>query len=115
MAYCPERVLPGRVLQEMVINDRIIGGMTPKCAAKAKEFYQLFVKGECILTDTRIAEMTKLTENTYRDINIAFANELSLICDHLKINLFILILLGEQKDPQPFCHHSCKSSTKKSK
>ena len=93
-AYCPERVLPGHILQEIVSNDRIIGGLTPRCAKKAKELYQIFVEGECLLTDVRTAEMTKLTENAFRDVNIAFANELSLISDRLGINVWELIQLA---------------------
>ena len=87
IAHCPERVLPGRVLQELVSNDRIIGGITERCAQKAVALYHLFVRGECLLTNARTAEMAKLTENSFRDVNIAFANELSMICDHLKINV----------------------------
>ena len=91
VAHCPERVLPGYVLQELVNNDRIIGGMTPKCAQAALELYKIFVKGECLLTNAPTAELCKLTENAYRDVNIAFANELSLICDRLDINVWDLI------------------------
>ena len=91
IAHCPERVLPGYVLQELVNNDRIIGGMTPRCAQAALQLYKTFVKGECLLTNARTAELSKLTENAYRDVNIAFANELSLICDQLDINVWDLI------------------------
>jgi UDP-N-acetyl-D-mannosaminuronic acid dehydrogenase len=91
IAYCPERVLPGHVVRELVENDRIIGGITPACSRRAIEVYQTFVKGELIITDARTAEMCKLTENAYRDVNIAFANELSLICDRLGINVWELI------------------------
>nr|WP_311526678.1 UDP-N-acetyl-D-mannosamine dehydrogenase [uncultured Ralstonia sp.] len=94
LAYCPERVLPGHILRELVENDRIIGGMTPRAAEMAAALYQTFVKGECLRTDARTAEMAKLTENAFRDVNIAFANELSLICDHLKINVWELIRLA---------------------
>jgi len=94
VAYCPERVLPGRVLRELVGNDRIIGGMTPKCSAMAMALYQVFVEGECFITDTRTAEMCKLTENSFRDVNIAFANELSVICDKLGISVWELIRLA---------------------
>ncbi len=94
MAYCPERVLPGHVLRELTDNDRIIGGMTAKCAEITEQLYSLFVRGKCIMTDTRTAEMTKLTENAFRDVNIAFANEISLICDKLKINPWELIELA---------------------
>jgi UDP-N-acetyl-D-mannosaminuronic acid dehydrogenase len=96
IAHCPERVLPGRVLQELVANDRIIGGMTPRCAARAAALYQIFVRGECLLTHARTAEMAKLTENAYRDVNIGFANELSIICDRLKINVWELIRLSNR-------------------
>lgn len=93
IAYCPERVLPGKILTEIVINDRIIGGLTGECAKLAKQVYSLFVKGELFLTDTRTAEMAKLTENSFRDVNIAFANELSLLCDKMKINIWDLLHL----------------------
>jgi len=96
IAHCPERVLPGRVLQELVSNDRIIGGITERCAQKAVALYHLFVRGECLLTNARTAEMAKLTENSFRDVNIAFANELSMICDHLKINVWELIKLANR-------------------
>lgn len=96
IAHCPERVLPGRVLQELVSNDRIIGGITDRCAERAVALYKLFVRGECLLTNARTAEMAKLTENSFRDVNIAFANELSMICDHLKINVWELIKLANR-------------------
>ncbi len=96
IAHCPERVLPGYVLQELVSNDRLIGGMTVSCAEKAKEIYQIFVRGKCFITDSRTAEMAKLTENSFRDVNIAFANELSLICDELNINVWELIKLSNR-------------------
>jgi UDP-N-acetyl-D-mannosaminuronic acid dehydrogenase len=96
IAHCPERVLPGYVLQELVTNDRVIGGMSPICAEKAKALYKTFVKGECYITDSRTAEMAKLTENSFRDVNIAFANELSLICDELNINVWELIKLSNR-------------------
>ncbi|MEE2000408.1 UDP-N-acetyl-D-mannosamine dehydrogenase [Alkalimonas sp. MEB108] len=96
IAHCPERVLPGRVLQELVSNDRIIGGISTRCAQQAMALYQLFVRGECLLTDARTAEMAKLTENSFRDVNIAFANELSMICDQLKINVWDLIQLANR-------------------
>jgi len=94
LAYCPERVMPGKIIHELVANDRIIGGMSEQCTTKAKAFYRTFVKGECLTTDSRTAEMAKLTENSFRDVNIAFANELSIICDHLKINVWELIRLA---------------------
>lgn len=94
VAYCPERVLPGKVIHELVENTRVVGGMTPRCAARASVLYKIFVKGECIITNARTAEMCKLTENSFRDVNIAFANELSLICDELNINVWELIRLA---------------------
>jgi UDP-N-acetyl-D-mannosaminuronic acid dehydrogenase len=96
VAYCPERVLPGQVLSELIQNDRVIGGMTAKCSAAAAELYKIFVKGECIITNTRTAEICKLTENSFRDVNIAFANELSIICDKLGINVWELIKLANR-------------------
>jgi UDP-N-acetyl-D-mannosaminuronic acid dehydrogenase len=96
VAHCPERVLPGHVMRELVENDRIIGGMTSKCSAAAVALYKVFVEGECIVTNARTAEMCKLTENSFRDVNIAFANELSLICDKLNINVWELIRLANR-------------------
>lgn len=93
VAYCPERVLPGRVMQELIHNDRIIGGMTNACAEAAVALYKTFVLGECVITNARTAELAKLTENSFRDVNIAFANELSVICDGLDINVWELISL----------------------
>lgn len=94
IAHCPERVLPGHVLRELVENDRIVGGMTPKCSQAAAVLYKTFVEGECIITSVRTAEMCKLTENSFRDVNIAFANELSIICEHLGIDVWELIKLA---------------------
>lgn len=96
VAHCPERVLPGHVLRELVQNDRVIGGMTPKCSELAVSLYKTFVEGECIVTNARTAEMCKLTENSFRDVNIAFANELSIICDKLDINVWELIRLANR-------------------
>ncbi|MFK4206303.1 UDP-N-acetyl-D-mannosamine dehydrogenase [Acinetobacter junii] len=96
VAHCPERVLPGKVLQELISNDRIIGGMTPRCSKAACDLYKIFVKGACIETNSRTAEMCKLTENSFRDVNIAFANELSVICDKLDINVWELISLANR-------------------
>ncbi|MEH6396895.1 UDP-N-acetyl-D-mannosamine dehydrogenase [Pseudoalteromonas sp.] len=96
IAHCPERVLPGYVLQELVSNDRVIGGISKACSEKAVKLYQTFVRGECIITNARTAEMAKLTENSFRDVNIAFANELSMICDKLKINVWELIRLANR-------------------
>lgn len=94
VAYCPERVLPGQVVRELVENDRIIGGITEACSDKAIDVYRIFVEGELLKTNARTAEMSKLTENAYRDVNIAFANELSLIADRLDINVWELINLA---------------------
>lgn len=96
VAHCPERVLPGYVLQELVSNDRVIGGISSACSEKAVALYKTFVRGECIVTNARTAEMAKLTENSFRDVNIAFANELSIICDKLHINVWELIELANR-------------------
>ncbi|MGR5299798.1 MULTISPECIES: UDP-N-acetyl-D-mannosamine dehydrogenase [Vibrio] len=96
VAHCPERVLPGYVLQELVANDRVIGGLSKACSERAVELYSTFVRGECIITNARTAEMAKLTENSFRDVNIAFANELSVISDKLKINVWELIKLANR-------------------
>ena len=94
IAYCPERVLPGQVIRELVENDRIVGGMTNTCTQRAIELYKIFVEGECLKTNAATAEMSKLTENAYRDVNIAFANELSLICAEEDIDVWELIKLA---------------------
>jgi UDP-N-acetyl-D-mannosaminuronic acid dehydrogenase len=94
IAYCPERVLPGKVVHELVSNDRVIGGMTQRCSQRATELYKIFVDAECIPTNARTAEMCKLIENSFRDVNIAFANELSIICNKLDINVWELIKLA---------------------
>lgn len=96
IAYCPERVLPGNVLHELIQNDRTIGGIDEASTQKAIEFYQLFVKGELHKTNARTAEMCKLTENSSRDVQIAFANELSFICDKADINVWELIRLANK-------------------
>jgi UDP-N-acetyl-D-mannosaminuronic acid dehydrogenase len=96
VAYCPERVIPGNMLTEIVYNDRIIGGLTAQSTELAKKLYQSFVKGSCWKTDSRTAEMCKLTENSFRDVEIAFANELSLICDDLSLNVWELIELANR-------------------
>jgi len=96
IAYCPERVLPGNVIYELVHNDRVIGGLNPKSTEKAIEFYSRFVKGTLHKTNARTAEMCKLTENSSRDVQIAFANELSLICDKAGINVWELISLANK-------------------
>lgn len=96
VAHCPERVLPGHIIRELVDNDRIIGGITNEAARAARELYHTFCNGNIFLTDARTAELAKLTENSYRDTNIAFANELSIICDKLKINVWELIELANK-------------------
>ena len=107
MAYCPERVLPGNVAYELINNDRVIGGINPESTEKAKEFYSRFVKGNLHSTDSRTAEMCKLTENASRDVQIAFANELSLVCAKAGINVWNLIELANKhprvKILQPGC------------
>ncbi len=96
IAYCPERVLPGKIMQELIHNDRVIGGMTPACSVQASALYRLFLQGECVETNARTAEMCKLTENSFRDVNIAFANELSLICADQGIDVWELIALANR-------------------
>lgn len=96
IAHCPERVLPGRIIEELIKNDRIIGGLDADSALCAESFYQKFVTGGVLVTDAATAELVKLTENAFRDVNIAFANELSLICDKLKINVWELIRLANR-------------------
>ncbi|HIF9481706.1 TPA: UDP-N-acetyl-D-mannosamine dehydrogenase [Photobacterium damselae] len=96
IAHCPERVLPGQVVRELVENDRVIGGMSPRCSERSVELYKTFVLGECVVTNARTAEMAKLTENSSRDVQIAFANELSIICDKLDINVWELIALANR-------------------
>lgn len=97
IAHCPERVLPGKVMQELITNDRVIGGMTGRCSEMACALYKTFVRGECVVASgPRVAEMAKLTENSFRDVNIAFANELSLICDRLQMDVWELIRLANR-------------------
>ncbi|MEZ9921132.1 UDP-N-acetyl-D-mannosamine dehydrogenase [Vibrio breoganii] len=96
VAHCPERVLPGHVVTELVQNDRVIGGMSQRCSERSVELYKTFVMGECVVTNARTAEMAKLTENSSRDVQIAFANELSVICDELDINVWELIALSNR-------------------
>ncbi|MGD8149476.1 UDP-N-acetyl-D-mannosamine dehydrogenase [Ornithinimicrobium sp. Y1694] len=96
VAHCPERVLPGRVMVELVENDRIVGGLTPRAAERARDLYSTFCRGEIHLTDAITAEMAKLTENSFRDVNIAFANELSIIAERLGIDVFELIELANK-------------------
>ncbi|WP_343317668.1 UDP-N-acetyl-D-mannosamine dehydrogenase [Arthrobacter sp. TMP15] len=94
VAHCPERVLPGRIMVEMVTNDRIIGGLTAEAASRARDLYAAFCQGELLTTDAATAEMAKLVENSFRDVNIAFANELSVISDKLGIDVWELIRLA---------------------
>lgn len=97
IAHCPERVLPGKVMQELITNDRIVGGVTPRCSREAASLYEIFVKGACVVASSpHVAEMAKLTENSFRDVNIAFANELSLICDELGMDVWELIALANR-------------------
>lgn len=97
IAHCPERVLPGKVMQELITNDRVIGGMTPACSEAAASLYRAFVTGEFVVASgPRVAEMAKITENSFRDVNIAFANELSLICDELNMDVWELISLANR-------------------
>jgi len=96
VAYCPERVLPGKILKELVENDRIVGGLTPNATKMVAEFYRTFVRGEVLETNARTAEMCKLTENSFRDVNIAFANELSMICANENIDVWELIKLANR-------------------
>ncbi len=96
IAYCPERVLPGNIMEELVSNDRIIGGLSERCSAQTAALYETFVSGKCLITNSRTAEMSKLSENSCRDVQIAFANELSMICDDLSINVWELIALANR-------------------
>jgi UDP-N-acetyl-D-mannosaminuronic acid dehydrogenase len=96
IAYCPERVLPGKIMTEMIENDRVVGGMTVEATRAVADFYRTFVRGDVFETDAKTAEMCKLTENSFRDVNIAFANELSLICDKEGIDVWKLIRLANR-------------------
>lgn len=96
LAYCPERVLPGRIVNELVHNDRVIGGVTPACAERAAVLYTSFVKGDCLYTSARVAETVKLVENSFRDVNIAFANELSMIADVIGVDVWDVIRLANR-------------------
>ncbi|HPB30609.1 MAG TPA: nucleotide sugar dehydrogenase [Candidatus Sumerlaeota bacterium] len=96
LAHTPERVLPGQILKELIANDRIIGGVTPLCAEKARDLYRAFVQGEIFLTDATTAEMTKLVENTFRDVNIALANELARVCEKIGTSVWEVIRLANR-------------------
>jgi UDP-N-acetyl-D-mannosaminuronic acid dehydrogenase len=96
LAYCPERVLPGRIVNELVHNDRVIGGITAACAERASVLYTSFVKGDCLYTTARVAETVKLVENSFRDVNIAFANELSMIADVIGVDVWDVIRLANR-------------------
>ena len=96
IAHCPERVLPGQVMRELIENDRIVGGINPESTNAVKKFYETFVTGNVLTTDAKTAEMCKLVENSYRDVNIAFANELSMICEDAEVNVRELILLANK-------------------
>jgi UDP-N-acetyl-D-mannosaminuronic acid dehydrogenase len=96
IAYCPERVLPGNIMRELVENDRVVGGITDRATEKVADFYQTFVNGEVLKTTAKTAEMVKLTENSFRDVNIAFANELSILCDKFGIDVWELIKLANR-------------------
>lgn len=96
VAHCPERVLPGRIMIEIVTNDRVVGGLTPECANRAAELYRVFCQGDIALTDAESAEMSKLAENSFRDVNIAFANELSLIADQLHLDVWEIIAMANR-------------------
>ena len=96
LAHSPERVLPGRILVELVQNDRVIGGLSARCARRAAAFYETFVNGKCLITDARTAELVKLVENSYRDVNISFANEISVVCDRLGIDAWEVLRLANR-------------------
>ena len=103
LAHCPERVLPGRILEELVHNDRIIGGVTPDCSVKASEVYGQFVEGNLMLTEAKTAELSKCMENTFRDVNIALANELTKICAEIGVNALDVIKMAN-KHPRVNLH-----------
>ena len=103
LAHCPERVLPGQIMYELVNNNRIIGGVTPECAKKASEVYGQFVEGELILTEAKTAELSKCMENTFRDVNIALANELAKICAEIGVNALDVIEMAN-KHPRVNLH-----------
>ena len=96
VAHSPERVLPGHVLRELARNDRVVGGLSPRCSARAVELYQIFVEGECLITDAATAELVKLAENAYRDVNIAYANELSRVAGRLGVDVWDVVELANR-------------------
>jgi UDP-N-acetyl-D-mannosaminuronic acid dehydrogenase len=96
VAHCPERVLPGRIMVEMVTNDRVVGGLTSECAERAADVYRTFCQGEIAVTDADSAELAKLVENAFRDVNIAFANEIALVCDQLKVDVWEVIRMANR-------------------
>ena len=96
VAYCPERVLPGKVIEELVSNDRVIGGLTPACTHRAVELYRLFVQAELVPTDARSAELCKLAENAFRDVNIAYANELANVCEEIGVDVWRVVSLANR-------------------
>ncbi|MGH1281155.1 nucleotide sugar dehydrogenase [Bacillus basilensis] len=103
LVHCPERVLPGKIMHEIVYNNRIVGGVTPACAKRAAQVYGIFVKGEIVETDAKTAEMSKLMENTFRDVNIALSNELAKVCNNLEINVLDVIEMAN-KHPRVNLH-----------
>ncbi len=103
LAHCPERVLPGKIIEELIHNDRIIGGVTPECAVKASEVYGQFVEGDLMLTEAKTAELSKCMENTFRDVNIALANELAKICAEIGVNALDVIEMAN-KHPRVNLH-----------
>ena len=107
IAHCPERVLPGNVIRELIENDRVIGGMTQRCAEAAAKLYKTFVEGEILQTTAKTAEMAKLTENAFRDVNIAFANELSIVCDYMDIDVKKLLSLANRHPRVNILNPSC--------
>ncbi len=96
VAHCPERVLPGQIMLELVTNDRLVGGLTPECARRASQLYRIFCRGEVIVTDASSAEMAKLVENSFRDVNIAFANELAAVCEQMNLDVWEVIALANK-------------------
>jgi UDP-N-acetyl-D-mannosaminuronic acid dehydrogenase len=96
VAHCPERVLPGRIMLELVTNDRLVGGLTPECARRAAHLYRIFCRGSVVITDAASAEMAKLVENSFRDVNIAFANELASVCEHMGLDVWEVIALANK-------------------